>query len=46
MKPTLYTGLIVVGLVALRMLFVNPTWLFLPKSWQRWLFDGSSLFKS
>ena len=35
MKATLCTALIVVGLVALRMLFVNPAWLFFPKSWQR-----------
>jgi hypothetical protein len=36
----LYTALIVIGLTALRMLFVNPAWLPLPKSWQRWLFSG------
>lgn len=38
MKTTLCAVLIVIGLVALRMLFVNPAWLFLPKGWQRWLF--------
>jgi len=38
----LYTVLIVVGLVAFRMLFVNPAWFFLPKRWQRWLFGKSN----
>jgi len=36
-----YTILVVIGLVALRMLFVNPAWFLLPKSWQHWLFADS-----
>ncbi len=41
MEATILTGLIVIGLVAFRMLFVNPSWFFLPKSWQRWVFGKS-----
>jgi hypothetical protein len=40
-----YTILLVIGLVAMRMLFVNPAWFFFPKSWQRWLFGGSGLVR-
>jgi hypothetical protein len=35
MEAILCTALIVIGLVAARMLFMNPAWLLLPKSWQR-----------
>jgi hypothetical protein len=41
MIATLGTVLLVVSIVALRMLYTNPAWLILPKSWQRWLFDKS-----
>jgi len=41
MKPTLYAALVVIGAVAFRMLFRNPAWFLLPKSWQRWLFGRS-----
>ena len=37
----LYTALIVVGLFAFRMILgPNAAWFYLPKRWQRWLFDG------
>jgi hypothetical protein len=42
MKLDLYAVLIAAGLVALRMLFVNPAWLLLPKNWQRWLFGKTN----
>ena len=42
MKATLYTAFIIVGIIALRMLFVNPVWFLFPKSWRRWLFGSSS----
>ena len=41
MKHMFYTAFFVLVLVALRMLLVNPSWFFLPKSWQRWLFGAS-----
>lgn len=47
MKAILCTAGIIVGLIALRMLFMNPVWLLLPKRWQRWLFSRSySPFKA
>ena len=42
MLTTFGTVLFVIGIVALRMLYMNPAWLMLPKSLQRWLFDASS----
>ena len=42
MQSTFATALIVIGIVTVRMLYMNPAWLVLPKSTQRWLFDGSS----
>jgi hypothetical protein len=41
MIATLGTVLLVLSIVALRMLYMNPAWLILPKSWQRWLFGRS-----
>ena len=41
MIATLGTVLLVVSIIALRMLYTNPAWLILPKSWQRWLFGRS-----
>jgi hypothetical protein len=38
-----YVAFIVTGFVALRLLFLNPAWLFLPKGWQHWLFGKSNL---
>ncbi len=41
MEATIVTVLLVIGIIALRMLYMNPAWLVLPKSWQRWLFGNS-----
>ena len=41
MNATLCTALVVVCLVAFRMLFINPAWALLPKSWQIWLHGKS-----
>jgi len=40
MAHILYTVLIIAGLIALRLCLANPAWFFLPKSWQRWLFQS------
>jgi hypothetical protein len=37
----LYVVIIIAGLLVLRMASLWPAWPLLPKSWQRWLFDGT-----
>jgi len=37
----LHVALVVVGLVAFRMLFINPAWALFPKRWQLWLMGRS-----
>jgi len=41
MKTTLCTALVVLVLMAFRMLFINPSWFFLPKNMQLWLYGKS-----